>query len=233
MKVGIRMLRAGWLLLACSGLLFGGKFWMEKDPGEWSQIELQRVLTDSAWARKTPILIKGDSGTVIGTSSAESSACPAEEAQNEMRNAEIARLRSSSRAALVRWDSSLPVRHALLRAGFLGESPPPEKVRAFLSPVTSHYVLSVTGMPARIIQEAGAELTAMAVLRRKAQDPIYAESSRVDLSSAMTVVQFQFPARPAIEASDKEVEFVLKLPGAEVRQRFVLKRMLFGGGLTL
>ena len=129
---------------------------------------------------------------------------------------------------LVRWESALPVKHALLRMGFLGPSPTPQQVQSFLAPNPKHYVVSVSGLSMKGTSFEPEHLAQMATLRRKNQDPVYAESSEILTDGESTMLHFRFPRNPPLQLSDKKVEFVLNFPKTRVKKSFDLRKMSFG-----
>ena len=214
-------------ILMCLGFLLAGDFWNLKDVDQWSEEELIRVLTHSAWAKRTTLSYRGARPSVLWNARAETNSCPVKEEANAGRYAGR-RAGAASIRVLVRWESALPVKLALARLGFLGRSPDPAEVNAFLRPDPNHYVVSVSGLPGGLVGEGLSDLAQLASLRRKRQDPIYADRVEVQSIEEMTELRFHFPRRPPLQLSDKEVEFVLNLPTARIKRGFDLRKMGFG-----
>ncbi len=216
------------LLLTCAGFLYAGDFWNSKDVSQWSEKELLRVVTDSAWAQQAMVTFKGSQPSVLWNARGETALCEIQEQANATRYAARSQLNSASTTVLVRWESALPVKLALLRLGFLGDSPAPEKVSGFLAPDPDNYVVSVSGLPPGVVEAPAGELAPLATLRRKSQDPIYAELSEALNAGDSAVLRFSFPRRPALQLADKQVEFVLELPEGKIKKKFDLRKMGFG-----
>lgn len=128
----------------------------------------------------------------------------------------------------VRWESALPLREAGLKL----ESKP----LAELKPQT-HYIVTASGIP--IMRQGGnaAQLKERLIkgtsLARKGKDPIVPERVEILANDKVMVFVFFFPKSNAIAADDKEVTFATRMGPMEIKGKFALKAMLFGGKLEL
>jgi hypothetical protein len=128
----------------------------------------------------------------------------------------------------IRWDSSLPMREASLKL----ESKPVTNL-----PPRTHYVVSASGIPVMRQASNSAQLKerliAVSFLSIKGKDPIPAERVEILANDKMMVFVFFFPKSQAISAGDKEVTFATRMGPMEIKGKFALKAMVFGGNLEL
>ena len=136
----------------------------------------------------------------------------------------------------VRWDSALPIRQAVMRAHYGPQVKSVEEAQKMLNTKLSHYAVSLIGFPARMAQQDPSRLAALAsnaVLKRKKQDPIVAESVAVRPGDPPDGLVFYFPRRDPITLEDKEVEFQLEFGRLKIKRKFKLKKMVYDGNLEL
>ncbi len=245
------------LLLSSSSLLWADTPW-GKDSGQWSDKDVERILSRSPWARAASVDVVGGGfgpggmggggrraggrgmgggaemesmgggsgigggrgGGMGGRGGAEAMGGAAGGADAGSR---------PQMAALVRWESALPVRDARRLTGNPGD----------------FYVISVSGIPAvhgrqqsnddgpseedrqKLVEQRLKDSTS---LERKGKDPITPE--KIDRKPAAILFYFPRTAQPILPA-DKEVVFRTKLGPMEVRARFQLKDMMYQGKLAL
>lgn len=138
---------------------------------------------------------------------------------------------------IVRWQSSLPVKQALLKYRYGNEVGTSAEAQQIMNRDESHYILGVTGLPgrmARLAQDTEA-IKASAALKRKGKDDIVPESveaRNVEQTHTMDLYLL-FPKSDAITLDDKEVEFQVKLGQIQVKRKFKLAKMVYGGKLEL
>ena len=136
----------------------------------------------------------------------------------------------------VRWDSALPIRQAVMRAHYGPPVKSVEEAQKMLNTKASHYAVSLIGFPARMVQQNSSRLAAMAsnaVLKRKNQDPIVAESVGVRPGDPPDGLVFYFPRTDPITLEEKEVEFQLEFGRLKIKRKFKLKKMVYNGNLEL
>ena len=135
---------------------------------------------------------------------------------------------------VVRWQSALPVRQALVKARFGAEAGGSQEAAKMLSGEQNFYVIAITGLPGRMLQNMPPEkLKAAGSLRLTKTESIAAEDVRVVAGQQPLGDLFLvFSRTRAIRLEDKEVEFVFAGP-LEVRKKFRLKDMVFDGKLEL
>ncbi len=228
-------LAGAFAVLFASAALTAADFWEEKDFTTWSPQQIDKMLTDSPWAKKATIVVgslqaeglggfqSGGAGVGGGGGAARDSDGGGSEFQGVRRI-----------TVTVAWISALPVRQAIarLRAGVDAPVLPDDKR---LPEDEAFYVVAVAGMPTRVAQ-AGAlkEVLERTVLRSKRKEAIKPADIRIVPESKQTVrVEFVFPKSNAITLDDKEVEFVTKIGAADITRKFGLADMTVRGRLAL
>jgi len=222
--------------LLASAALTAADFWEEKDFTTWSPQQIDKMLTDSPWAKKATIVLgslregggsgggfqSGGAGFGGGGGTTDSAGG----------GGEFSGVRRIT--ATVAWISALPVRQAIarLRAGVDAPVLPDDKR---LPEDEAFYVVAVAGMPTRVAQAASRnEVVDKTDLKSKRKEPIKPADIRIVPESKETVrVEFVFPRSNAITLDDKEVEFVTKIGAADITRKFTLADMMVRGRLAL
>lgn len=232
----------------CFSYLLGGKFWEDRPFVEWTEEQLLELLTDSPWAEEVEIQFgKGPKqGPPLWTGA------PGAEARQAGRGGGSWSGGSggsgswgSSRGGggswggsrgggtgkppeipkvIVRWESALPVRQALIRVGYLGFEPTVEKIRQFLGDRDS-YQISVIGIPKWMAPQDPMEIRDQAFLIRQEQDPITAVKADINWSQDSASLILTFSKDPVLVRKDKRVEFQLELQFVIIRKEFDLNKM--------
>jgi hypothetical protein len=222
--------------LLASAALTAADFWEEKDFTIWSPQQVEKMLTDSPWAKKATIVAgslreggdlggfqSGGAGVGGGGGAARDS---------DAGGSEFTGVRRIT--VTVAWISALPVRQAIarLRAGVDAPVLPDDKR---LPEEEAFYVVAVAGLPIRVAQAATLnEVLAKTALKSKRKEPIKPADIRIVPESKQTVrVEFVFPKSTAIDLEDKEVEFVTKMGDADIAKKFPLADMMVRGRLAL
>ncbi len=222
-------------LLLASAVLTAADFWEEKDFATWSPQQIDKMLTDSPWAKKATIVLgslkEGGSGGGFQSSGAGfgGGGGATDSAGGGGEFSGVRRI-----TATVAWISALPVRQAIarLRAGADAPVLPDDKR---LPEDEAFYVVAVAGMPTRVAQAASRnEVVDKTDLKSKRKEPIKPADIRIVPESKETVrVEFVFPRSNAITLDDKEVEFVTKIGAADITRKFTLADMMVRGRLAL
>ena len=219
-----------------------GEFWDDKQPSEWSERDIQRLLTKSPWAKEATAEMnfadmgggtEGGGGRGGGMSGGRGGGGgmggpgmggPGMEGPGGAGG-------PLQMKALVRWETAAPIRDASKRQ--LPRDP------------SGSYVISVSGLAgagrgapgrdaadgndrSRALAESLRETTFLERKGRKSVAPVHIEAD------ADGTLLFYFPndADP-ISLDDKEVVFRTKLGPIELKVRFVPKEMRYRGKLTL
>jgi len=183
--------------------------WTKPFP-DWDQAAVDKLLTDSAWAKSQGIKYRLPFQTAAGVGSI------------------LTELNLT-----VRWASALPVRQATALALGL-QHRVAKRLLAVEQP--AGYAIEVAGFPVSAALpaalRAGFEKTAQLVAR----DGSTRRAVTVDVPEhgMHLMAEVRFPAEPLIEARAEWVEFVAEpLAGLKVRTRFALATMQYEGKLAL
>ncbi len=240
------------LALACftSALLNAGQKWMKQDYTRWTPQQGQQILGESPWAKQAPAIYGSTDedprntpaplptpaqaglsdpthGRTPGTLSADGRG-----ADDGKWDGGVGRLPRGSVPkipVLVRWDSALPVREALLQshARDLRDS------ENTLAKPEKDYIITLIGLlPAHNGSPQIAQgLINAARLMPQNRKSIAPEDVRIDESTG--TIQLFFPRTAPITLDDKEVVFTTVFGSMKIIQRFRLKDMLYRGKLEL
>lgn len=235
--------------------------WMQKNYTEWTPAQAQRVLNDSPWAHQA--------AAFMGTTDEDAREFPVSmptprdaglggrEVNDGHWDGGVGRLPKGGNATLpvmVRWDSALPVREALV-ASHSKETTDTEHT---LSEPEKYYVITVEGLvrgrqqpverpdpdSAPTVDEpanGGRVPVEMNVIRQgllnmsrlypRDKKGIVPADVRIDEETG--TVRIYFPKDEPIDLQDKEVTFQTNYGSIKVTQRFKLKEMLYHGKLEL
>jgi hypothetical protein len=205
-------------------------FWTDKKPADWTDSEVQEMLTKSPWAKDASIF---DTAAHKGASTAPRAGGMYRRGTDPAitRNPLPAAGSSGSWSATVLWESALPVREALKTPNLAG--------------VDENYIIAVVGD----IPGAGVPSDDDEPAERQNKIDILKETTRIErktdplelqrvkiapktpLSPAGTLFYFSrvFP----ITAEDKQVTFITKVGPLEVKCKFTLRDMMYQGRLEL
>jgi hypothetical protein len=226
------------LTAALLPLAAASQFWDQKDPGSWTREEVNRLLTDSPWAQRAEMKFNhgpGIFGGVIGggvtpisgggTNRIEAGRGGGRQGANGGRGA--GRAPGSEGAtpafeAVVRWESSAPIRAASKNA---------------VQDATRFYILALVGnFPGSSEPlDSGAEASRQEMfqeftkLERKGGHAILLDHIEQDPNG----IAFFFPRRDPINEGNKEVTFTTKIGPVEIKAKFSLKEMKYRGKLDL
>jgi hypothetical protein len=201
------------------------EFWDAKDPKDWTDAEKQEMLTKSPWAREAStkynagasgIGMMGQGGTMRRTTNGR--------VPNPGTASGPVPL-PSKYDAVVRWESSLPIREA---SGIKSTDDP-----------AANYILCVTGDLPMLSKESNLESQEEYAARldmlkqdtklEKKGGPIYLVHMGYNKDGAL----FYFERNDLIRVEDHEVTFVSKLGPIDVKCKFSLKEMVYKGRLEL
>ncbi len=242
--------------------LFAAEGWKKHEFTEWSQDDVDRILNDSPWAKETLATFEaphshraaspdGDSGTSIGYSAPSpiNNGMPGGPGHSPDTAAagpiDAVAASLPTIRVIVRWESALPVKEALLRLKFGATPPAPGDAGYTLDRAEPDYVIAVAGLALPSSRKKPApgeespedrmrdELLATTSLTPKGRRPILPERVRVNPPEARSEVLILFPRTRPIEVSDKEVVFDAQWRSLGIRKTFRLKDMMYRGKLEL
>jgi hypothetical protein len=206
------------LLLLSSAVLAAAEFWETKPFLQWTDKEVNKLLTDSPWA----VTI----GVALPPALPRESEAP--NAQGGGRGGGDGFGAAPRRIQMqLSWRSALPLRQAVVRGQVgLGGTPSAE-LQQFLER-EADYVIAVAGLP---LQYSRGEIEAF--LRRKNKAPIPVGDAATQKTAAGPVLLMAFPRADPITAEDSDVELTFKADRFEFKRRFNLKNMVVAGRLEL
>ena len=241
------------LLLAFG--LWAADSWQNKPFADWSDKDVQKILTNSPWAKGISVSTGASadstmSGRGRGFGGDDSPGRPgAEQMPGASPGAPGGNVPSRSLDGLdsqpvssipltVIWESALPVKQALARRKYGAEAGTSPEAKKFLED-TSSYLIEVSGLRPSFFRgpqnkTAILQNTTLAV---KGKEPLHSsdiQSPGVNgLSGKDVEVLFVFPKTETFSLDDKEVEFSTQFGSAAIRCKFRLKDMLYQGKLEL
>lgn len=237
---------ACWLLI----------FWQAKPFTDWSERDVQKMLQSSPWSKQFSVAMAGgSSGTASGKGRAGgmNTSNPTAQMSGPAGTADqggLGRYAGSKGDPgdgpggsmptvnlIVRWQSAMPVREALVKAKFKNEAGTSAEARKMIEKPIEHYILAVGGVPRGALQgdadELKKQMLGAAMLTIKGREPIRPIDFMSEGTGRTTEVLFAFPKTAPITEDDKEVEFNVKIGDFSIRQKFRLKDMVVNGKLDL
>jgi hypothetical protein len=245
------MMAAAALLLQAEG------FWVKKKFTEWTDKEVRQIFTNSPWAQRVDVPLgmgmsggggrgRGGGGRGRGAGggggfSAESpSAAPGGGGEEGGFGGGGGGFGGEgggptpTLSLVVRWQSALPIRQAMVKSRFGAEAATSQEAAKFLTAPAQFYIVAVSGVPGRFLQGAPPEKLKSSALRLSKSESIAAADIRVNQGQPFSEVFLMFPRTREIKLEDKDVEvLVLGLGSLEVRRKFRLKDMVLDGKLEL
>ncbi len=241
----VSLLSGVWATAARAAGVWASKAWTD-----WSDRDIKKILTDSPWAKgastipayvRFPALrppnipggaeIADGPGTLGVASQGLGAAPPAD-----------GRLPSIEVGVVVRWQSSLVIQQALVKAQYGDKAATSPEAQKRLEPNHAYYVIAVANLGEGfepVGPDAKAALLAVTKLtaetKDKDKDPIIAEDVLfIQNRAGATEARFLFRRSAVFAAEDKYADFATKFgKWSVVKARFSLREMLVGGKLEL
>lgn len=233
------------LLFLCAAVLLAADFWEKKAPADWTNEEVETILTDSPWAQVGSISFIGDKSQPIGGSSGGggigfpgsrfpgSGPTTRTGQPNGGWGGKFSAVGQESRGfsdgdVVVRWSSALPIRQALERAGSSDSAPRPELLR-------DYYVVSLSRVPPGMAQLADEpeKLRAAGRLTPKDRASMRAERIAMRPQPGVPGVDLYFPRKTELSADDRQIVFELTAEDYELKAKFKPRDMIYRGKLEL
>ncbi len=251
----------GFLCLLALGavVVFAADFWKDKAYTQWSDDEVNKMLSDSPWAQNTKTTTPGQQS--MGQRGMGRRGGMGGGPWGGMGGGGMGGGRrgggpygGNSTPAInvtVRWQSSLPVREALLRQAGTTKADDSE-VAAKLTAPAPGYVIAIVGLPPTAPSRNGdvyrrgedndsdssgshdADLDRMksaTYLNRKDRPSLFPD--KIERGKDGATILVTFPKTTPISLDDKEVEFVSRYGAMEIKRKFKLKDMQYQGKLEL
>jgi hypothetical protein len=217
------MVAAVWTAVSAS--VAAANFWDMKPYTEWSQKEVETLLSDSPWVRKLSVVVQtppratddagGGGGRGGGGGDTGGRGFPIPSPQLKL---------------TLTWRSALPVRQAFVRASDAGTTPIDAKS---LLQRPEQYLLTLSGVPVRY-QAFVPSAAQTSFLKRAHKPPIPLLQGGIQQDGRGTVTLiYAFPRTDPIALDDQEVEFVTAFGTVEIKQKFKLKDLAVHGELDL
>ena len=221
-------------LAACAVL--AADFWDEKEFTDWSDRDVQRMMTSSPWAKRVTVVFPRAPQTAlndrnpvaggiggVGGGGRGGRGFGAADGFGPTRQSRL----------IVQWRSALPMRQAIVR-GRIGEGGALDSAgRQLLAQRPTGYFIVVAGLPRPFARLDPAALTAGARLERPGKRPILPVQAAAEPEGNGAVILYLFPRDDAITLADEEVEFVTEIAEARIERTFELEEMVFNGRLEI
>jgi len=229
----LKKLSLSVILLGAAGLwLSAANFWDSKPYTDWNDKEIDKVLNDSPWGDRMGVRtgergvvasVEGDAkGTVMGETEVQVS---------------------------LQWRTALPIRQALARLQFKGDTINSPEAKAVIDRQSDVYVLAVVGLPSSVRAAASnkEQLTSDTVIKIKNKPDLKPSDIQMPAPPAAkggfggkgggkggfgggnVDLYYVFPKAAGITEADNELEFVSKMGKITVRKKYKLKDMVFSG----
>ena len=211
--------------LAACGVVAASDFWTVKPYTAWTEKEARTVMEDSPWAVlvSAPLPPAGP----VPTADATSGRGGGGGGRGDDFGPGVRRVRVT-----ISWRSALPIKQAITRAQMGTTETPSAEALAFLERQEQFYVVGLAGLPPQYASP-GAGTTVEAFLRRNGKSPIPAQQAGAQPGRGPATLLIAFSRTDPIVLEDGEVEFTAKFGAFEVKRKFKLKDMVFGGQLAL
>ncbi len=236
--------------------LWASDSWQSKPMADWSDKDVQKILSNSPWAKTISVSTGGltDSGSMPGRSGGygrdesqqqragggqmpgASSGVPGGNVPSRGLDSGLDTPALSSIPVSVVWESALPVKQALARRKYGAEAGTSPEAQKFVDQ-NGNYTIAVAGIPDALVQASAgrgkAALLAETNLSAKGKPPLNATGVEVGPPGKLVQVIFTFAKTAPFSIGDKEVEFATQFGSVAVRYKFRLKDMLYQGKLEL
>jgi hypothetical protein len=250
----VKRFRAAWVLLAAAALAWGADFWDVKPYTQWSEKEVTKIMGDSPWAKTATAVMDftkmremaPPGGGEPGGTQPEGGDLPSGGGGGRGGRGGGGGMRGGGPPGgmapmfelLVRWQSALTVRQALVRGQFGDEAATSEKAQEFLGRKQTYYVVAVSRAPMRFFQRANPEnlrkyLAEKAELHVKGLETMKPADIQFQAHEQSLTIYFAFPRNQEITVEHKEVEFVAPVGPLQVKRKFTLAEMVRDGKLDL
>ncbi|MGA8030236.1 MAG: hypothetical protein WB992_24095 [Bryobacteraceae bacterium] len=244
-----------------ASVLSAAESWANKDPARWTPKDIERLLANSPWAQRADAFFSTPGSDDENARAAASIPGPAPAGmagRNGVTDGKWdggvgrnVRTGAPSLPIMIRWDSALPVREALLRSQ-------PDRPPVALAASDKDYIITVMGLApggkyrqsghlqtnsqsdqagdsqARESQDPEEMLEGLmkaSILAPNGKPPILPEDVKLDPETG--TLHLFFPRTASIDLSDKEVTFATRFGSIRITKTFRLKDMTYKGKLEL
>lgn len=209
-------------------------FWA-KPSTEWSDKDLQKMITNSPWAR---------SFSVGGPSLPEDPGAPGPMSERgggrggggggaPGGGAPPAGGGGGSATVIARWQTALPVKQAFVRLKYGAEAATSPDAKKIVERAETNYEIVLSGPFTSLIRNGTPETVKKAIMEASSLSAKGKDVMPTDVQLGPKDMVFTFPRSTAFTIDDKEVEFSTKLGELALKYRFKLKDMVYNGKLEM
>jgi len=201
------------------------EFWNTKKPEEWTEEEIQEMLTRSPWAKEGAVSVFGGAGGSLLNRNGAMNRSGNMSSTGRQRTSTTQTTQGDSPdlryRAIVRWQSALPIREAL-------------KVKS-IPGISDSYILAIVGDLAMADPEADEAQRESRLDMMKQYTKLDRHGGPLPLTNIEPVKNlgtlFYFPRAEPIK--DGQVTFSTKMGPVEVKCKFTVKDMMYRGKIEL
>ncbi len=243
------------MLLLATGL-WAADFWIAKPYTDWTDKDIQKILSDSPWAAKIAVASGSSSGKSGGGGGGRRGGGGG--GGDDTDSGEIigggggggARGGGGGAGAgggaggggdqtevTLLWQTAVPVKQALMKRKLGSEVGASPEAKGVIERKEEFYALLLAGLPANLAQVAQPDrkalLLAITTLEVKGKDPLKPTDVQVAAAGRNVNLYFLFPRTTVFTADDKELEFSTKFGTTAIKHRFKLKDMVVNGKVEM
>jgi hypothetical protein len=241
--------------------LIGADFWQQKKFMEWSDKDVNRLLSDSPWCKPVSVALqsggggggggrgggrggRGGGGGMPTTVDASQGSAGGMGGGGRGGGGEGGEMGGGGEGGVtptitvsVRWLTALPVKQANWRSRLGDAVETSAEAKASLEKKEESYIVGLLGLPARMAtmepDKFKEMLKSKTSLNRKGKDPLTPAAVDVRQQDQSLVILYQFAKKDPIVLDDKEVEFSSTIGALSFKKKFKLKDMVYNGDLAL
>jgi hypothetical protein len=236
------------LLLLFALCAWAADFW-QKPPDQWSDKDVQKMLTNSPWAREYTLSLPpgqgfGDAGGGApeggggggGRGGRGGGGGGGGEGGGGGGAPGSTNVQQMPPQVIVRWQSALPIRQAFVRVKFGAQAGTSPEAKQIVDRAEMEYVIVLSGnlkrllMPSPTLQK---DFMAVSELSVKGKDPVRPSAVDIALQQDANDMVFHFPRTTPFTADDKEIEFETKFGQIPIKVKFKPKEMVYSGKLEM
>jgi hypothetical protein len=216
-------------------------FWAKPSP-EWSDKELQKMMTNSPWAKSyslgqpggggggdsapAPISEKGGGGGGGGRGGGGGGGGAGAPPGGSVGG-------GSAASIVARWQSALPVKQAFVRLKYGAEAATSADAKKILEREETTYTIVLSGPFAGLLRSGNPETMKKGLMDASSLSAKGKDVMPTEVQMGANDMLFTFPRTAAFTLDDKEVDFSTKLGELTLKYKFKLKDMVFNGKLEL
>jgi hypothetical protein len=212
-------------------------FWA-KPSTEWSDKDLQKMMTSSPWARSYSLgqpsggtpdpgapgpISEGGGGRGRGGGGGGAGALPGGAPGGGGPSATI----------VARWQSALPVKQAFVRLKYGAEAATSPDAKKILEREETTYEIVLSGPFGPLLRSGNPETMKKGLMDASSLSAKGKDVMPTDVQVGAKDMLFTFPRTTAFTLDDKEVDFSTKLGDLTLKYKFKLKDMVYNGKLEM